>query len=412
MSAPSCTVGAFKGRMGFRKALLFALVSLSAGLLHAAGTPAPAATDADIKRAVDKAVMPFMERYGIPGMAVGIVTPNGSRVFNYGYADGDAKTPVTDETLFDAGSISKTFTATLASLAEVRGKLSLQDRIDGYLPELKGSAIGTAPLLQLGTQTSCLPFRAPDEIASESALMGYLSHWKPDCTPGATRIYSNVGIGLLGLATARALNADFQIAMREEILLPLGLRHTWLDLPASEAVHYAAGRNGENKPARMTPGLLWAEAYGIRTTASDLILYIKANLGMTEPSADLRYALANTHKGYFRSGPLTQALVWDEFPYSDRAGFIEGNSEKMVLGVNPAEKIPAPAIPEGDVIIGKTGATNGFGAYVAFIPAKKIGIVILANRTNPMDERVKVAYAIMEALGAESSPTKATASKL
>jgi len=70
----------------------------------------------------------------------------------------------------------------------------------------------------------------------------------------------------------------------------------------------------------------------------------------------------------------------------------------MALKSHKIEKFDTARQPSADVLINKTGSTNGFGAYAAFIPAKKTGIVLLANRNYPNDERIKAAYRILQAL--------------
>src|SRR4051794_34770058 len=101
--------------------------SLSTLTLGRIGNAFASGAVAKVKAAVDAAVKPVIAQYGIPGMAVG-VTRDGARHFmEYGSASPAQKIPVTRETLFELGSISKTFTATLATLAEIDGKLSLQD---------------------------------------------------------------------------------------------------------------------------------------------------------------------------------------------------------------------------------------------------------------------------------------------
>jgi CubicO group peptidase (beta-lactamase class C family) len=75
-----------------------------------------------------------------------------------------------------------------------------------------------------------------------------------------------------------------------------------------------------------------------------------------------------------------------------------GNSYTMIFEPTPVTAIAPPERPRDDVWINKTGSTGGFGAYVAFVPKKQLGIVILANKNYPIDERVRIAYQILMAL--------------
>ena len=96
---------------------------------------------------------------------------------------------------------------------------------------------------------------------------------------------------------------------------------------------------------------------------------------------------------------MTQDLVWEQYPWPvSLQTLLEGNSSAMIFNPTPVLKIDPPEAPRPDVWINKTGSTNGFGAYVAFVPVKRLGIVILANKSYPIDERVTAAYKILTAL--------------
>jgi beta-lactamase class C len=385
--------------MRTRNVVLALVATLFAGFLHTEATPAVphAAPDPSLKRAVDAAVTPFLAEGDLPGAAVGIVTPDGCFFFNYGFAD-DEKTPVTENTLFEVGSISKTFTATLAALAAVQGRLSLGDPVAVHLPEYRSCPLGDVTLVELATQTSGLPFLAPDEVDEEKEMTAWLAAWRLEQTPETLRIYSNPGIGVLGRAAARSLGMEYTTAAETLLFAPLGMHHTCFTVPQSEMQHYAMGHLEDGTPWRMQQGIFWAEAYGVRTSASDLVLYMQAQMGMVKTPPELASALETTHKGYSRAGPLMQALVWDEFPFSDRDGITLGNSRQFVVGAIPANAVKDPKLPADGVLIGKTGATYGFGSYVAFLPSKKIGVVILANKTNSIDARVRTGLAVLDVL--------------
>ncbi len=152
---------------------------------------------------VDGVVEPLMKEYGIPGMAVGVTVDGKQYLYNYGVASKETREAVTGHTLFEVGSFSKTFAATLASYARVENKLSFSDDVAGYLPELKGTAFDEVSLLELGTHTSGLQLFVPDEVQTKGQLMAYLKLWKPVHESGTHGIYSNVGLGLLGMIAAK-----------------------------------------------------------------------------------------------------------------------------------------------------------------------------------------------------------------
>jgi beta-lactamase class C len=96
---------------------------------------------------------------------------------------------------------------------------------------------------------------------------------------------------------------------------------------------------------------------------------------------------------------MTQDLIWEQYPYPVELGtLLEGNSPEMLFSPTRATELTPPQQPRDDVWINKTGSTNGFGAYVGFVPAKRLGVVILANKSYPIDERVTAAYGIITSL--------------
>jgi beta-lactamase class C len=159
------------------------------------GVSAAAGQQDPVKSAVDQAIQPVMAKYEIPGMAVGITVGGKRYVLDYGVASTKTRKPVTDSTLFEIGSVSKTFTATLASWAQVNGQLSLSDKTSKYLPSLQGTKFGEVGLLNLGTHTpGGLPLQVPENIKNIDQLMKYFQEWQPSYVPGTYRTYSNMPI--------------------------------------------------------------------------------------------------------------------------------------------------------------------------------------------------------------------------
>ncbi len=202
------------------------------------------------------------------------------------------------------------------------------------------------------------------------------------------------------MIAAKSMNDDFTALIEGKLLAGLGMKNTYLNIPSAQTGNYAQGYTTTDKPARMNPGVIAFEAYGIKTTASDMLRYIQINMGMIDIDRKLQSAIIRTHTGYYRVGAMTQDLVWEQYHYPVTLDqLLAGNSAKIIFEANPTTALDPPLEPRDDVLINKTGSTYGFAAYVAFVPENKIGIVILANKSYPIDARVTAAYQILTQVG-------------
>jgi len=338
-----------------------------------------------------------MQQNDISGLSIAITQNGKQQFYDFGVASKETGKPVTQDTLFELGSISKTFTATLATWAQATGHLSLTANVDTCLPQLHGSRLGKVPVFHLGTHTAGgFPLQVPEKVQNTGQLMAWLKAWQPQYLPGTHRTYANPSVGLLGMIAARSLDVSFMDALQKRLFPALGLNNTYLDVPADKQPLYAQGYNKLNEPVRVNPGVLADEAYGVKSSSQDLIRFVEANMGRGNYAAPLQRALLDTRTGYFKVGGMTQDLIWEQYPIPVQLQtLLDGNAGRLSLQTLKAQPLepPQPAMPA--TWVNKTGSTNGFGAYVAFIPEQQLGIVILANRNYPNEERVKLAYALL-----------------
>ncbi|HGN3974514.1 TPA: PDC family class C beta-lactamase [Pseudomonas aeruginosa] len=379
------------------------LCGIAASTLLFATTPAIAGeAPADrLKALVDAAVQPVMKANDIPGLAVAISLKGEPHYFSYGLASKEDGRRVTPETLFEIGSVSKTFTATLAGYALAQDKMRLDDRASQHWPALQGSRFDGISLLDLATYTAGgLPLQFPDSVQKDQAqIRDYYRQWQPTYAPGSQRLYSNPSIGLFGYLAARSLGQPFERLMEQQVFPALGLEQTHLDVPEAALAQYAQGYGKDDRPLRGGPGPLDAEGYGVKTSAADLLRFVDANLHPERLNRPWAQALDATHRGYYKVGDMTQGLGWEAYDWPISLKRLQaGNSTPMALQPHRIARLPAPQALEGQRLLNKTGSTNGFGAYVAFVPGRDLGLVILANRNYPNAERVKIAYAILSGL--------------
>ncbi len=361
--------------------------------IYAGNTP----KDQEIKKLVDQNFKPLLDKYDVPGMAVGVIQNNKKYEMYYGLQSVQDKKAVNSSTIFELGSVSKLFTATAGGYAKNKGKISFDDTPGKYWKELKNTPIDQVNLLQLATYTSGnLALQFPDEVQTDQQVLTFFKDWKPKNPIGEYRQYSNPSIGLFGKVVALSMNKPFDQVLEKTIFPGLGLKHSYVNVPKTQMQNYAFGYNQENQPIRVNPGPIDAPAYGVKSTLPDMLSFINANLNPLKYPKDIQRAINETHKGFYQVGTMYQALGWEEFSYpAPLQTLLDSNSEQIVMKPN---KVTAISKEPSVKMFHKTGSTNGFGTYVVFIPKENIGLVMLTNKRIPNEERIKAAYAVLNAI--------------
>ncbi|HLM69251.1 MAG TPA: serine hydrolase [Longimicrobium sp.] len=387
----------------------FAATLLGAGAPDAAAQasspPAARATSAGASLFPSDADLQTMLRYLVedgetPGIILGIVEPDGStRILSHGTAGPDTR-PLGPRTVFEIGSINKTFTSTILADMVAKGQVALEDPVSTYLPDSvrvpsrNGREI---TLLDLVTHRSGLP-RLPDnhrpadrtnpyaDFTTEK-LYAFLNNHTLRRDIGAEFEYSNLGMGLLGHALGRAAGTNIQTLIQQRILQPLGMRMTSYDRTGSgELVQWMA--RGHNEAGAVVP--YWdltdaiAGAGGLRSNMEDMLVYLRAQLGPAD--TDLERAMRLTQQVHHRFPEFAAGLAW---PIRTR---------------------------DGRTILSHSGGTAGFNTMIGFDPERRTGFVMLTNTGDfdddlPMDfmargaplalREVPVARAVLAAYAGE-----------
>ncbi|MCX4744019.1 beta-lactamase family protein [Kitasatospora sp. NBC_01287] len=304
----------------------------------------------------------------------------------HGRTAGAAGAPVTPDTAFELGSVSKTFTALLLAESVARGELRYEQTIDTLLTPRHRPVPrrgGPITLLHLATHTSGLPrlppglprralprwWTNPYEAFSPEQLMASLGRTRVRSYPGSRVRYSNFGVGLLGRLLADAANTDYPDLLAERICAPLGLTGTGCaPNPRSQAIGHARGRD---LPPWRIPALPGAGA--IRSTGRDLALLLRAHLaaaGSPRPDGtSLHTALREVQRPRLAvpRGGDRLGLVWN----LRRRGEVD--------------------------LLFHSGATRGFTAFVGFAPRTGVGLAALTNQAPTLDGRfIQAAYELLK----------------
>jgi D-alanyl-D-alanine-carboxypeptidase/D-alanyl-D-alanine-endopeptidase len=302
-------------------------------------------------------------------IVIGFVDPNGTRIFSFGNMSKAHNVPVNENTLFDIGSITKTFTTLLLADMVKQGIVNLTDPIDKYLPasvkvpEFNGIKI---TLEDLGTHTSGLP-EWPSNIwlnnkvgtinqhYNASLLYQGLSNTKLTREPGSKFQYSSFGIGLLGHILSLKAGIPFDQLLKDRILNVLGMNDTKITLSQNEIKNrFPVGHLGGKEISTPTIPTIMADAGAYRSTAADLLKYVSANLGFLHTKLDDAIQLQHL----IRHSGIPLNLV-------NYSGYV-ALDYRILTNL-------------GTETLSHSGAINGWNANIAFIPAKQIGVVTLCS---------------------------------
>ena len=174
-----------------------------------------------------------LEHFRLPGMTLGVTTPDGfSAVMNFGFANADARTPITPNTLFQVGSISKLMNAALLHQFAAEGKFRLTDRISDLLPTIplpKNNAIQVQHLLD---HVAGIPGDAP-VFPAGGLWTAY--------APGEHWHYSNTGYEMLGKLVEHFGGKPLDRLVEERLFMPLGMRRSHGAIIGADRTRYAQG---------------------------------------------------------------------------------------------------------------------------------------------------------------------------
>jgi len=331
------------------------------------------------------------DKYVKVGAIVGIINKEQQKlVYSFGSKSINQNVPPDANTVFDIGSITKTFTAILAANMYLKGSIE-DDIVEHHLP----ATLITMPtknneeitILHLLTHTSGIP-RTPHEEGSTYPLppgyaidnpyaaytteqvYDYLTNY---CTlefePGTWWEYSNTGYGLLGHVLGLIDGTSYQTILSRDIFNVLEMSHSSLFLTDDQKLNQALGHDSNKKIVPFfTANDIFQGMGMIKSTLNDMFKFLEANMGLV--STPLRDAMDLSYQKVMHQGSMgDQGMAW------------------WILDLDDGQKI-----------IYSGGNTNGHSSYIAFNQAKSTGVVVLLNSSNLDGTNMDMGKEIMKAI--------------
>ncbi|WP_165227895.1 serine hydrolase domain-containing protein [Aquisphaera insulae] len=250
-----------------------------------------------LRRKVDDLAGPYVRSPRNVGLVVGLLAGDESLVLGYGViARDDDRTP-DGHTVFEIGSITKVFTAALLAEMAGRGEVKIDQPVAELLPpgvRMPGRRGEPITLADLAEHTSGLP-RLPGNLwptvtdqanpyrdYQASHLYEYLSEARVGFPPGTGVAYSNLGAGLLGHVLSLRAGMPYDELLAARVLRPLGLTDTGIALSEDQASRLAPGHAATGEPTSRWDFPTLAGAGALRSTADEMLRFLRANLGLPE----------------------------------------------------------------------------------------------------------------------------------
>ena len=350
---------------------------------------------------INQKILAYMQQYHIPGAAVEVYVNGIPHSYYFGYADKEHKIPVTQQTLFEVGSITKVFTNILIAEQVNTNKIKLNDPVIKYLPDFSATAnkdFNNITIQELATHTAGLP-QKPAGINTRVELIQYCSIWKPSAPIGSQWRYSNMGIGILGYALEGLTHQNYNQLLIKNILQPLGMEPIGIIVPKQLETNYALGYDNKGDVVSPINMSLFSSAGAMKVSGQDMQLFLKAAIGLPGIPQVIMSAMRLTQTPYVATSKMKQGLAWEVRNINTHE--LGSLVNPLALGSIPAKQLSKNEQKfDGNALIEKTGSTDGFRAYIAVIPNRHSGIVILTNHRAIDTEIVKVGRGILLNLAA------------
>ena len=360
--------------------LIATLVALS---LPAAGqTPALSAAFGDI----DRLVREFTRREHVPGAAWGIVVDGKLvHVGTVGIRDLSTKAPVTADTVFRIASMTKSFTALAIMKLRETGKVSLDDPVERYVPELKGLQYPTSDspritVRQLLSHAGGFPEDNPwgDQqlAATEEEFSAMMRRGIPfSNAPGVAYEYSNYGFAILGRIVQNVSKLPYRQYIATEVLKPLGMASTTLEPTSVPPDRLAHGYRWEDEQWKEEPQLrdgAFGAMGGMLTSLNDLARYVSV------------YVTAWPPRDGPEMGPVSRAAlremqqVWRSRPATvtrSTSGAVQLNAGGYGYGLGISQTCTFGHV------VAHSGGLPGFGSQMRWLPEYGVALIAMGNRT-------------------------------